>query len=157
MANLSTTIIENVTLNGQKTKLVTNKTITDVNNIMHRSVKIPTSQNTTLVTFKTSEHTSDGAMDLEDIKYIRISNVSTAASSDCTLSLQVAGAEGGTANMSASILLEQNKSFILGSVHDGISVGDTDDTIITALTDLESLLVDPLSEDVDVEVFIASV
>ena len=156
MANLSTTIIENVTLNGQKTKLVTNKTITDVNNIMHRSVKIPTSQNTTLVTFQTSEHTSDGAMDLEDIKYIRISNVSTAASSDCTLSLQVAGAEGGTANMSASILLEQNKSFILGSVHDGISVGDTDATVITALTDLESIIAVCGSTEVTLEVFVAT-
>ena len=43
------------------------------------------------------------------------------------------------------------------TIHDGIAVSDANATIVTALTDLESLLVDPLSENIDVEVLIASV
>ena len=49
------------------------------------------------------------------------------------------------------------ESFILGTIHDGIALDDDSASIVTALNDLESLLVDPLSEDIDVEVFIASI
>jgi len=45
----------------------------------------------------------------------------------------------------------------MGSPHDGIATDSTGAGIVTALNDLESLLVDPLSENIDVEVFIASV
>ena len=45
----------------------------------------------------------------------------------------------------------------MGTIHDGIALDDDAASIVTALTDLESLLVDPLSENIDVEVFIASV
>ena len=45
----------------------------------------------------------------------------------------------------------------MGSPSDGIAVDSTGATIVTALVNLESLLIDPLSETVDVEVFIASV
>jgi hypothetical protein len=41
-------------------------------------------------------------------------------------------------------------------VHDGIAVDDDQKDIIVNLTDLESLLVDPGSNSVKVEVFIAS-
>ena len=73
------------------------------------------------------------------------------------LSLQVALAENATANASTTILVGAGESFILGTIHDGISLDDDAAGIVTALNDLESLLVDPLSEDIDVEVFIASV
>ena len=73
------------------------------------------------------------------------------------LSLQVAGGEDGSANMSTTVLVSAGESFILGTIHDGIALSDANANIVTALTDLESLLVDPLSENIDVEVFIASV
>ena len=153
MANLKTTIIEEITLNGNQTRLKNTHTISSVTDIMTRNVTLPASQNTTLATFNTSEHTSDVALDLEDVVYIRITNLHS--SLPVTLSLQVSGGENDTANMSASILLEDGKSFMLGSVHDGISVGDTDATVITALTDLESIIAVCGSTAIELEMLIA--
>ena len=62
-----------------------------------------------------------------------------------------------TESLTSSHLLQAGESFILHVIHDGIAVSDANATIVTALTDLESLLVDPLSENVKVEVLIASV
>ena len=44
----------------------------------------------------------------------------------------------------------------MGAVHDGISVDDDDDGIVAALTDLESILIDPVGNAVTMEIFIAS-
>ena len=44
----------------------------------------------------------------------------------------------------------------MGATHDGIVVDDDSAGIVTALTDLESILIDPGSNAVSVEVFIAS-
>ena len=71
------------------------------------------------------------------------------------LSLQVAGGEDGTANMSTTILVAAGRSFVMGSPHDGIALDDDAAGIVTSLVDLESLLVDPSSNNVTVEVFIA--
>lgn len=154
MAVLSTTIIESITINNNKTRLTNTKSITGINNIYNRVVALPASQTTTLAMFQTSEHTQDGALDLEDTKYIRITN--THATEQVTISLQVAGAEGGTANKSASILLDAGKSFMLGPMHDGISVDSTGATVITALTDLESIAAVCGSTSVTLELFIAT-
>ena len=59
--------------------------------------------------------------------------------------------------MYASVLVEPGKSFMMGSVHDGISVDDDAATLITALTDLESVIIDSGANAVDVEIFVASV
>ena len=58
--------------------------------------------------------------------------------------------------MSTTILVEAGRSFLMGTIHDGIATSDANATIVTALTDLESLLVDPSANAVTVEVFIAS-
>tara|TARA_R100000458_G_C8113624_1_gene135394 strand:- start:423 stop:557 length:135 start_codon:yes stop_codon:yes gene_type:complete len=44
----------------------------------------------------------------------------------------------------------------MGTPHDGIATDDDAATVITTLTDLESLVVDPASNAVTVEVFVAS-
>tara|TARA_R100000458_G_scaffold49918_1_gene49820 strand:+ start:298 stop:765 length:468 start_codon:yes stop_codon:yes gene_type:complete len=154
MATLSTTVIEEITLNGDKTRLVNTKAITGINNLYRRVVKLPASQTTTLCMFQTSEHTSDGALDLEDTRYIRITNLDT--SNTVTLSLQVAANEDGSANTSASILLDAGKSFMLGTVHDGISVDDSGATVIVGLTDLESIAAVCGGSEVSLEVFVAT-
>ena len=137
-ATLSTTIIEEITLNGDKTRLVNSKSITGVNNLFRRVIALPASLNTTIAVFQASENTENVALDLEDTRYIRITNLSTHYA--VTLSLQVAGAEGGTANMSTSILLDAGKSFMLGTVHDGIAVRDADAMLVSDLNDLESIV-----------------
>ena len=155
MAALTTTIRESVTLNNAEQGGTITKEITGINHVFKRIVTCVDDQDCTIATFQTATNTSDGAIDLEDVRYIRVTNLGT--SNPCNLSLQVAGGEDGSANMASSHLLQAGESFILHVVHDGIAVKDDAATIVTALTDLESLLVDPLSEDVKVEVFVASV
>ena len=75
------------------------------------------------------------------------------------LSLQIdAGEDDSAADESASILLAAGRSFVMGIPSEGIAVSDANANIITgaALHNLESILIDPLSNAVAVEVFIAS-
>ena len=44
----------------------------------------------------------------------------------------------------------------MGSPHDGINLSDTNANLVTDLVDLDSLVVQPGSNAVDVEVYIAS-
>ena len=155
MANLITTITESLTLNGAQQGGTTTQTITGINHVFKRIVTCVDDTDCTIATFQTATSTGDGAIDLEDVKYIRVTNLET--THPCNLSLQIAGGEGGSANISSSHLLQAGESFILHVIHDGIAVSDADANIVTSLNDLESLLVDPLSENVKVEVFIASV
>ena len=154
-STLTVKITESIILNGSDQGATNTLSIASINEVYKRIVTCPASADTTVATFQTATSTSDGALDLEDTKYIRITNLDDTNS--INLSLQTAGAEGGTANMSATILVEAGRSFIMGSPHDGIGVDDDAAGIVTAPFDLESLLVDPSANAVDVEVFVASV
>ena len=154
MATLSITHNESLTLNGQEQGASTTKSITGINHVFKRIVTCVDDTDCTIAVFQTATNTADGAIDLEDVRYIRVTNLE--ASNPCNLSLQIAGAEGGTANHSSSHLLQAGESFILHVVHDGIAVKDDAATVVTSLNDLESILIDPLSENVKVEVFVAS-
>tara|TARA_Y100000361_G_C11061704_1_gene290833 strand:- start:234 stop:701 length:468 start_codon:yes stop_codon:yes gene_type:complete len=153
MANLVVTLTEAVTINSATRGSTNTLTITGINDVYERVVTCPASSDTTVATFQTATSTSDNAIDLESTKYIRVTNLD--GSNSVNLSLQTAGAEGGTANMSATILLEAGRSFIMGSPHDGIGMDDDAADIVTAPFDLESILIDPGSNAVQVEVFVA--
>jgi hypothetical protein len=152
---LRVTIQEDIVLNGTNYGSKTKVNFASINEIYKRIVTCVDDTDCTIATFKTATSTSDGAIDLEDVRYIRVTNLDDA--NPMNLSLQVAGGEDGTGNMSTTILVSAGESFIMGTIHDGIALDDDADSIVTVLTDLESLLVDPLSENIDVEVFIASV
>jgi len=155
MADLTVNINENVTLNNQVIECSHTFTISSIAEVYRRIVKVQANQDATIAMFQTDTHTTDGALDLENVKYIRVTNLEV--SNSCNLSLQVAGAEGGTANMSTSILLEAGKSFIMGVPHDGIALRDDNANIATSLTDLESIIIDGTANPITVEVFVASV
>ena len=154
-AALTVTITESIELNGKNQGGTNTLIVASINEIYKRIVTCVDDTDCTIATFQTATSTTDGAIDLEDVRYIRVTNLDD--TNPINLSLQIALAEGGTANASTTILIEAGKSFIMGSPHDGIVADDDAASIVTALNDLESLLVDPLSESVDVEVFIASV
>ena len=155
MATLTVTLTEDLTLNGYQQGSTNSFSVASVTQVMKKIITLPASADTTVATFQAAQNTSDNAIDLESVRYIRITNLESSNPTD--ISLQIAGAEGGTANMSASILLEAGKSFCLGTVHDGIAVSDGGATIVTALNDLESILMNPGSNAVNIEVFVASV
>jgi len=152
---LKVTITEDITLNGSNQGATNTVSISSVNEVYKRIVTCPANVDTTIATFQTGVNTADNAIDLEDVRYLRLTNLDDTNNID--ISLQTALAEGGTANASASILIEPGKSFMMGSVHDGISVDDDAATIVTALNDLESILMNPGTNAVDVEIFVASV
>ena len=154
MATLNVTITEELTLNGADRGSTNTLSVASVSQVYHRIVTCPASSDTTIATFQTLTCTTDNALDLGDAKYLRVTNLD--ASNPVNLSLQVSGGEDGTANMSATLLLSAGRSYVMGSVHDGISVDDDAAGIVTALTDLESILIDPGSNAVTMEVFIAS-
>ncbi len=156
MATLTTTIKEELTLNGIERGSTNILSITSVSEVFQRMVTCPANQDTTIASFKAAVNTSDGSLDLDDVKYIRVTNLDTTNS--ITLSLQISAAENGTADASTSIRLAAGRSFIMGSPHDGIATDDDGTTVITDsnLNDLESLIVDPMTNSVTVELFIAS-
>ena len=154
-ATMTVTISESITLNGKNQGGTNTLSVSSIKDVYKRIVTCVDDTDCTIATFRTATSTADGAIDLENVRYIRVTNLDGA--NPMNLSLQIAGAEDGTANHSSSHLLNAGESFILHTIHDGIAVKDDAATLVTSLNDLESLLVDPLSEDIDVEVFIASV
>ena len=154
MATLNVTITEELTLNGADRGSTNTLSVASVTQVYHRIVTCPASSDSTIATFQTLTSTSDNAVDLEDAKYVRVTNLD--ASNPVNLSLQVSVDEDGAADASATLLLDAGRSFVMGATHDGIVVDDDSASIVTALTDLESILIDPGSNAVSVEVFIAS-
>tara|TARA_E500000305_G_scaffold49991_1_gene39192 strand:- start:552 stop:1016 length:465 start_codon:yes stop_codon:yes gene_type:complete len=154
MATLNVTITEELTLNGADRGSTNTLAIASVTQVYHRIATCPADSDTTVATFQTATSTSDNAIDLEDAKYVRITNLD--ASNPVNLSLQTSGGEDGTVNMSTTLLLSAGRSYVMGAVHDGIAMDDDAAGIVTALTDLESILIDPGSNAVSMEVFIAS-
>ena len=155
MATLTSTITESISLNGADRGSTNTLTVGSVTQVFHRIVTCKTGVDTTVAVFKESVDDADGALDKEDVKYIRVTNLDT--TNPVNLSLQVdAGEDDSAADESATILLAAGRSFIMGAPSDGVAVSDANATLIDSLTDLESILIDPLSNAVTVEVFIAS-
>ena len=154
MANLTVTLTESVTLNGSVRGSTNQLTITGIEQVMERKVTIPASADTTVLLAKSTVATSDGAIDIQDTKYIRITNLDSTNS--VTLSLQVdVDNDDSAADESCSILLEAGKTFMLGTPHEGIAANSSTSAIQTTLHDLESILVDSGSNAVKLELFVA--
>ena len=161
MANLKVTIREELTLNGYDQGAKNTLTISDVDEVFKRIVTCPANNETTVARFRSSvgnasgTATFDSALDVQDVKYVRVTNLDS--SNDLKLSLQIeVGEDDSGADVSASILLEAGKSFIMGSGHDGIGVSDANANLVTDLVDLDSLVVQPAGNAINVEVLVAS-
>jgi len=156
MADLTVTITESVTLNSVDQGATTSLTIASVVETFKRIVACPTGVDTTIATFRSTSAVADGALDVEDVRYIRVTNLD--GTNPVNLSLQIdAGEDDSAADESCTILLEAGKSFIMGTPSEGIAVQDTNAVLEATMHNLESILVDPLSNEVAVEVFIAGV
>ena len=161
MADLKVTIREELELNGYDQGAKNTLTISDVDEVFKRIVTCPANNETTVARFRSSvgnasgTATFDSALDVQDVKYVRVTNLD--GSNSLTLSLQVeVGEDDSGADTSASILVEAGKSFVMGSPHDGISLSDANANLVTDLVDLDSLVVQPGSNSVNVEVYVAS-
>jgi hypothetical protein len=161
MATLKVKIQEDIVLDNQDYGSKRTLEIASIDEIYKRIVTCPANAETTVVHFKQVAGAAggatkfDGALDIQDVKYVRITNLDS--SNSLTLSLQAeVGEDDSGADVSASVLLEAGKSFMMGSGHDGIGVSDANANLVTDLVDLDSFVVQPGSNAISVEVFVAS-
>ena len=75
MADLTTTVTESVVLNGALRGNTNIVTTTGINNVFERIVTCIHSQTTTVAVFDTAPYSSAGAIDVENVRYIRVTNL----------------------------------------------------------------------------------
>tara|TARA_R110002050_G_scaffold19445_3_gene55939 strand:- start:10539 stop:11030 length:492 start_codon:yes stop_codon:yes gene_type:complete len=163
MGVLTVTIKEEVTLNGVDQGATNTLSIAGVTQSFKRIVTLPadgggSATQTTIANFRTDVTVADSALDDDDVKYVRVTNLESTNS--VTLSLQLAANGGAAASTQATVLLEAGKSLMLGKAV-GIAAVDDDAATATAigsLVDLESIIAinDHDSAAAQLEVFIAS-
>jgi hypothetical protein len=134
-------------------------TIGSIDEVYKRIMTCPANVDTTILRTGVTTDVTDSSLDVQDIKYIRVTNKDDSNAVNLNLQIDVteSGSGASAANETATILLAAGESFIMGTSHDSIAVYDADASVQTTLHDLESILVDPGSNAVDVEVFAASV
>tara|TARA_Y100001937_G_scaffold117023_1_gene169788 strand:+ start:2257 stop:2727 length:471 start_codon:yes stop_codon:yes gene_type:complete len=154
MANLTVTITEDLILNGSTRGSTNQLTITGIESVYERVVTIPANSDGTVVLTKDTIASSDGAVDIQDTKYIRVTNLDS--TNNVNISLQIDNDNNDSvADRSATISLPAGHSFVMGTPHDAINVSDSNATIVTSMKDLESIIVDSADQNVTVEVFVA--
>ena len=146
-ATMTVTITESIALNGRDQGASNTTTIASINEVSKRIVTCVSGQTTTIAVFHANAYGAAGAIDVEDSKYIRITNLDA--------SNPVALAFVGSATL-YQVALAAGQSHVLGSA-DGLLLAeeDTSPSFGTA-EDLASIQVNPAGNTVDVEVFVAS-
>ena len=154
-ANLKVKITEEVILNGRDQGGTTELTIASIKDVSKRIVTIAADDDATVLVFKSTTASADGALDKDTVKYIRITNLDDSNSVNISLQLD-SDEDNSAADLSVTHLLEAGRSFMMGTPDEAVHADDGAATIVTALTDLESIIVDPGSNAGTVEVFTAS-
>ena len=155
MATLTTTITESLTLNGSQQGGTVTKSITGINNVFKRIVTVAANNDTTIASFHSDQHDDDGTIDVEQVKYMRITNLD--GSNSVNLSFQIdAGEDDSAADESATLLLEAGLTFSMGGVDDAFATKDDGAAIELTMHPLESVLVDSGANAVQLEILIAT-
>jgi hypothetical protein len=148
MADLSVTISEAVTLNGSVRGTTNTLTVSDIIDTFERVVTCPALQTTTIATFATNVYDSVGAIDTQNAKYVRITNLS----SEYDMELAVVGAA-----TLYQVHIVAGHSHIICRTDDGmLAEADTSPSFGT-MADIANIQARPTAgSDVSVEVFVAS-
>jgi hypothetical protein len=130
--------------------------ISSITDVVKRIVTVPANVDTTVLMFKSTVGVSDGALDIELVKYIRVTNLDSSNSVNLYIAIDT-GEDDSAADNLAMILLEAGKSFMMGTPSDGISVeDDAGGGVSLNGENIESIIIDSGSSAVQVEVFVAS-
>ena len=149
MADLTTTITENVVLNGSIRGSSNTITTAGIVDVFERILTCAHSNVTTVAVFGSTPHSADGALDVENCKYLRITNLST--DQDIKLALV-------TAATNYQVTVRAGGSHILFQAEEAL-IGEEDASpAFPTLEDLVTVEVRPsATTDVQVEVFAALV
>ena len=158
MADLTVTHNESIVLNGQQFGGTSTFSVSGINNIYKRIVTCPANVDTTILRTGVTVDVTDSSMDVQNIKYIRVTNLDSSNSVNLNLQIDVteSGSGASAVNETATILLASGESFVMGTSHDSIAAYDADGSVQTTLHDLESILIDPSANEVKLEVIAAS-
>ena len=147
MATLKVKIQEDIILSNQDYGSKRILEIASIDEVMKRIITCAASQTTTVAVFNSNAYGAAGAVDIEDSKYIRITNLD----SSNAVELAVVGAA-----TLYQVNLAAGQSHILGSA-DGLMLSEADTSpSFGTMADLGSIQVNPGGNAVDVELFIAS-
>ena len=148
MATLKVKIQEDIILDNQDYGSKRTFEIASVDEIYKRIVTVPANGDTTIATFAAAVSTSTGAFDVNDVRYIRLTNL------DSTNPVNVA-LVGASDN--AQFVVEAGKSLMFGTPDD-FMLGETDTSpAFSSFEDLSKIVVDSGTNAVNVELFVASV
>ena len=149
MADLTVTISESVTINGALRGSANSITTTGIVDTYERVLTATHSQTTTICTFATTPYTSAGALDVENCKYLRITNLSD--DQDMKLALI-------TTNTNYQVTVRAGGSHMLFQAEE-VMIAEADTTPnFPTLEDLVTVEVRPsATTDVQVETFVALV
>lgn len=150
MATLTTTITESITINNAQRGGTNTVTTTGITDVLKRTTTCPHSQTTTIAVFNTNVYSADGAIDTENVKYIRVSNL------DTTSNIELACV---TASTNHQVTITPGNSYILCQAEEcSLDEEDASPSFGTML-DLVTLEVKPVgtSSNPQIELFVASV
>jgi len=146
MADLVTTISESVTLNGAVRGTTNTLTTTGIVDVFERILTCAHSNTTTVAVFNSTPHGSAGALDVENCKYLRITNLSTDQDMEVAFVTSATNYQV-TVRAGGSHVLFQAEEAIIGDDSGGAPAFGT-------LQDVVTVQVRPsASTDVQVEVF----
>jgi len=147
MATLKVKIQEDIILDNQNYGSKRTLEISNITDIYKRIVTCPASNTTTVVTFADNVYDANSNLDAQNSKYIRITNL------DSSNSVEIAVVGAATLYQ---VTLAAGQSHVLGSA-DGLMLAEADTSpSFGTMADISSLQVNPGSNAVSVEVFIAS-
>jgi len=147
MADLVTTITENVTLNGAIRGSSNSITTTGIVDVFERILTCAHSNTTTVAVFNSTPHGAAGALDVENCKYFRITNLSI--DEDIELAIVTTNTNYQVTALGSHILFQAEDA----------AIGETDTSpAFGTLEDVVTVQVRPkATTDVQVEVFAALV
>ena len=145
MANLITTISEGVTLNGSVRGTTNTITTTGIVDVFERILTCTHSQTTTVAVFNSTPYGADGALDVENCKYLRVTNLS--ADQDMKVAFV-------TAATNYQVTVRAGGSHVLFQAEEAL-IGEEDASpAFPTLEDLITVEVRPsATTDVQVEIF----
>ena len=148
MADLTTTITENVVLNNSIRGSSNTVTTTGIGDCFERIVTCTHSQTTTIATFAAAPYTSAGAIDVDDVRYIRVTNLDA----NGTIELAVV-----TTASNYQVRLTAGTSHILARANEAALGEEDTNPSFGTMENLASLQVRPdgTSYNPQVEIFVA--
>ena len=158
MADLKIDIVEKLVLNGVQQGGSHSSKFGGINDVYRRIITVPATSSAVLASFKSTVSTgSAAAMDVENIKYLRITNLNGTDNAAGAVNLGFLGETGNddsTADFATTIKLRAQRSFLLGDTSASLNYSSSANVNDT-LYNIESIIAKS-SGSAKLEVFIAS-